>query len=196
MPRIFVQEFFLHLIENQTIGRVEPARGRFRSFLLGALTRFLADETARRRTLKRGHHASFVFLDDGDPESREALEPAFIAASPAEISDGRCARQILGATLAQMKSEFVSEGKADTFDLLQEFLPGATKSADSYRTVAAQLGLSESALKSLIHRARLRYRTILRRQVAQEIGMSRDMDEEIRHICAAASIEQTDDETI
>src|SRR5215212_4913074 len=48
------QEFVLHLLKHSTLNKADRLRGRFRSFLLGALTRFLADERDRRQAQKRG----------------------------------------------------------------------------------------------------------------------------------------------
>ena len=49
----FTQSFFQHLLENDTLRRASREKGRFRSFLLGALKVCLSDEQARRRALKR-----------------------------------------------------------------------------------------------------------------------------------------------
>jgi hypothetical protein len=54
------QGFFLHLIEHGIVARADPRRGRFRSFLFGALRWFLANDRERLRALKRGGDSVFV----------------------------------------------------------------------------------------------------------------------------------------
>src|SRR5688500_12959116 len=48
------QEFFRRLLSGKGISSVDPERGRFRSFLLGAVKHFLSDARDRERRLKRG----------------------------------------------------------------------------------------------------------------------------------------------
>src|SRR5437762_8890982 len=48
------QGFFLHLLEHHTTRRAEAQRGKFRSFLLGALKNYLTNEGDRARRQKRG----------------------------------------------------------------------------------------------------------------------------------------------
>src|ERR1051325_5599074 len=48
------QGFFAHLIESRAYARADPDKGRFRSFLLGALKHFVAHARAHDRTQKRG----------------------------------------------------------------------------------------------------------------------------------------------
>jgi hypothetical protein len=48
------------------------AKGRFRSFLLGALKHFLADQYDRQRAEKRGGGRTIVSLDEAEAERRYA----------------------------------------------------------------------------------------------------------------------------
>ncbi len=48
------QEFFARLLERKWLARADQAKGRFRTFLLHALERFLANEWDKVRALKRG----------------------------------------------------------------------------------------------------------------------------------------------
>ena len=48
------QEFFGYLLEHRLYERAEPAKGRFRSFLLTVFKRFLADADKRATSQKRG----------------------------------------------------------------------------------------------------------------------------------------------
>ena len=69
------QDFVLHLLEHSTIKRADRLRGRFRSFLLGALVRFLADEYDRRHARKRGSGMAHISLEE-EPALPMPSEPA------------------------------------------------------------------------------------------------------------------------
>jgi Sigma-70 region 2 len=57
------QDFFIHLVQKNTLERADPNRGKFRSFLLGSLEYFLAQSNEKARAQKRGGHSEFLFLD-------------------------------------------------------------------------------------------------------------------------------------
>lgn len=50
------QEFFVRVLEGRYLDRADPAKGRFRSFILSSLKFFVADEEDRQRaqTRRRG----------------------------------------------------------------------------------------------------------------------------------------------
>ena len=68
------QDFFMHLLQKGTLSRVDPRRGRFRNFLLGALQLYLANSAERASAVKRGGGCQWVFLDDDAAESCYQLE--------------------------------------------------------------------------------------------------------------------------
>src|SRR5262245_37525296 len=67
------QEFLLHLLEHSTLQKADRLRGRFRSFLCGALVRFLWDADDKRRAQKRGGGAAHVELDSAAVEAQATL---------------------------------------------------------------------------------------------------------------------------
>lgn len=177
------QEFFSQLIADRTLRRADRTRGRFRSFLLGALRRFLADDAERRAALKRGADCEIVSLSTlGEPEI-----PAVAGASAEDAFEARWARALFEATLAELRAEFLAENEALRWDLMRQFLPGGGGAAPAYADAARALGLGEGAFKSVVHRLRTRYRATLRRQVACTVGAPHEIDDEIRHLCAAAA---------
>jgi DNA-directed RNA polymerase specialized sigma24 family protein len=136
------QSFFQHLLENDTLRRASREKGRFRSFLLGALKVCLSDEQARRRTLKRGGGAQFISTDELQAEELHHLR-AFHEAAPDEILDARWASVILERALTKVRREFSAEGKAETFEALSAFLSGG-KAGISY-----EQGTSAMCLRGL-----------------------------------------------
>src|SRR5438132_7851613 len=169
------QEFLLHLLEHSTLQRAERMRGKFRSFLLGALMRFLADEYDRRRAQKRGSGTAPLPLDKHEEEAAGALEPGAI------FFDREWALAVLENALRTAQGEFETGGGASLFAVLRRFLPGSLE-APSYEEAATQLGLSQSALKSELHRLRQRFKTLVRQEVANTVSAPHEIDEEMKHL--------------
>ena len=143
------------------MGRADPQRGRFRSFLLGTLDHFLAHAAERARTLKRGGDCQFVYLDDDTAENHYQLAARMTAE---KIFEARWAAALIEAALVRLRVELQTAGKGRLFDAVQGFLLSGEDA--SYQQVADGLGLSLGTIKTAIHRMRNRYRTLLREEVA------------------------------
>src|SRR5437667_2484852 len=174
------QAFFQHLLENDTLRRASQQRGRFRSFLLGALKLCLADEHTRRRTLKRGGGAELISTDELESEELHHLR-AHHAAPPDEILDARWAGVLLERALEKVRAECSAEGKADLFEALSPFL-GGTKPHISYQQVADRMKLGPGAVKTLIYRLRRQFATAVRQEVMQTVSAPHEVDDELRQL--------------
>jgi len=176
------QEFFARLLANQSFKTAQPERGKFRTFLLGALKNFLANDWRDAHRLKRGGRMEFLSWDELDPEHRYALEPTDSA--PAEsLFDRRWAQAVVSGALARLDAEMRREGTAERFTVLKVFLQG-DGGADSYASVGTRLGLSEAATKSAIFRMRRRYGELIREEVAQTVATPAEVEAEIQHLIA------------
>jgi DNA-directed RNA polymerase specialized sigma24 family protein len=176
------QDFFVHLLDKGTLGRADPQRGRFRSFLLGALDHFLAHAAERARAGKRGGGSQLVFLDDDTAEDRYQLAaPEGMTAE--RLFDARWAAALVESTFARLRGEMDSEGKGQLFEALQGFLLGHEDA--SYQQVADSLRMSLGGLKTAIHRLRGRYRALLREEVARTVAAPAEVDEELRYLRTA-----------
>jgi RNA polymerase sigma factor (sigma-70 family) len=131
------QDFFVYLLEKSALGRADPQRGRFRSFLLGTLDHFLAHAAERARTLKRGGDCQFVYLDDDTAENHYQLAARMTAE---KIFEARWAAALIEAALVRLRVEFQGAGKGQLFDAIQGFLLSGEDA--SYQQVADGLGLS------------------------------------------------------
>ncbi|MBL9129544.1 MAG: sigma-70 family RNA polymerase sigma factor [Verrucomicrobiales bacterium] len=178
-----VQGFFERLLRSSSLGQVAPERGRFRSWLLASLRHHLADARDRDRALKRGGGVPPLALDVEGAESLLRLEPTGTL-GPEEAFDRRWALTVLRQGLEDLRHEYLAAGKADLFDALRHTLPGGSGTLD-YATIAADLGLTEGAVKVAVHRLRQRYRTVLRDRVARTLENPDRVDEELAHLVAA-----------
>jgi RNA polymerase sigma factor (sigma-70 family) len=179
------QEFFSRLLASDSFRTADPLKGRFRSFLLGALNHFLANEWKREHRLKRGGDCTFVSVEELQEAS--AFEPgAAEALSPENVFDRRWAEAALAKALSRLQQEFASAGKEERFDALKVYLLAEQEPA-SYADTAARLGISEGAVKWAIHHLRQRYGELVRAEVAQTLADPREAEEELRHLLAALS---------
>ena len=179
------QSFFARLLEKHVVEDVRRERGRFRSFLLGALKHFLANEWRREHAQKRGGNLSITSIDVGDGETRYAHEPAH-ARTPEQVFERRWALTVLDNVLRALESETAAEGKANLFERLKCYLSGDA-GAPSYAETGAMLAMSEGAVKVAVHRLRQRYKSILREQIAETVAGESEVDEEIAALFAALS---------
>lgn len=178
------QGFFARFLEKGLIGAANPERGRFRTFLLTALENYLTNEWERQQRQKRGGGQRMVSLDESAAAEvgYELLPPD--TNTPDQLYDRRWAQAVLEAVLRRLRQEFDGRGGAGRFDVLKQFLFG-DRGDLPYAEAAAQLGLSESAMKSAIYRLRQRYGELFTDEIAQTVARPEDLDEEIRHLLAA-----------
>lgn len=173
----------MRLLQKDWLSHLHDQRGRFRSFLLTLLRHFLSDERARARSQKRGGGRTFLSLDQFTAEERDRMEPVEHLTAE-HLYHRRWAQAILEEALDGLRSEYLSTGRSRLYHQLSHLEPGDRQSP-GYASAAAALGMSESAIKSALHRLRRRYREILREKVAETVQCPGDVDGEIRELMDA-----------
>lgn len=169
------QEFFLHLIESSTLQRADRMRGRFRSFLLGTLTRFLSRIRARDEAVKRGSGAVPLSLDDLASGAGEPAVPADVA----RAFDREWAKGLLIRVRRELEADW--RGEAAELAMLLRFLPGAVETP-AYDEAAAGLGWPLARLKTEVFRLRSRFRGRVRLEVALTVDAPHEIEEEMSHL--------------
>jgi RNA polymerase sigma-70 factor (ECF subfamily) len=173
------QEFFSQFIEKHFLNSVDPAKGRFRAFLLACVNHFLANQRQKARAQKRGGTRKLLSLDAA--ESRYAHEPCTSAAlSPERLFERRWALAVLERVLVRLESDYRHSDQAALFAALKETLTAAT--APSHGEIAQALGMSPAAVKVAAHRLRRRYRAILQDEIAQTVASPEEVAEEIAYL--------------
>jgi RNA polymerase sigma factor (sigma-70 family) len=171
------QSFFVSLLHNESIQQADRTRGRFRSYLLGSLTKFLANEWDRQHAQKRGGHLEIHSLDAEDAEKFLAQLPADL---PAEtIYELSWADTTVKNALKKLRDKAVARGRTDLFEALQVHL---IRDESSQEQTAETLGISVNAVHTLVHRLRRAYRDALREEIAETVTTSTDIDEELRYL--------------
>ncbi len=186
--RELTQEFFVRVLTRGGFDQAEPERGRFRSYLLGALKHFLADQRKHEQRLKRGGGVEMESLDAAGPdrESGEWQIADTTSPAPEAFFDREWALAVVARGIALIEKEFIAGGKADQFGTLKPWLMGEAPTM-SQADASRQLGLSEGAVKVAIHRLRKRFRDAVRAEISQTLRDLSLVDEELRHLITALS---------
>ena len=173
------QAFFARILETGGFASADPDRGRFRSYLLGAMKHFLANEWHRAQAQKRGGRVQFIEWDALEPEARYA-EASKQSDDPELVFDREWALETVAGALQALRDEMAVAGRRELYEALKGSLSGEDELPR--RELAARLNMTEGAVKVAVHRLRQRYRTLLRAAVAETVSNEADLDDEMRHL--------------
>jgi RNA polymerase sigma factor (sigma-70 family) len=170
------QSFFRYLMVNSTLRSAERGKGKFRTFLLTVLWRFIRDERAKRDAQKRGGCAEIFSLEETSDDTLPSE-----AAPMAEALDREWGLTVFQRVIEILRNETVAARSEDAWKILREYLPGSLHTTVMAESAAA-LGLSEGGLRSEVHRLRKRCREILRRELISTVLSPEDVHEEIVYL--------------
>jgi RNA polymerase sigma factor (sigma-70 family) len=178
------QGFFASLLRHGSLVGVSPEKGRFRSFLLASLRKFLSDDYDRSTALKRGGGQPIVSLDE---ESAEAFYARQV--SDGVSPDTAFERHWAQSLLLRAQQRLLNECRAASKEILYNEL-GPHRYGDhdkSYAEIASGCGLSEGAARATAHRMRLRYQELIRDEIAQTVHLASDIDAEVQYLVSVLS---------
>lgn len=185
--RELAQEFFARLLARGGIGEADRAKGRFRSYLLGALKHFLAERRRNEGREKRGGDAVIESLDAPAAEGSPGLQ---IPDPSGEMSDKHFDREwahaLMDRSLTAVQTSFEQAGKSAQFQTLKPWLAGDTENL-SQTEAAAKLGMSTGAIKVTIHRLRKEFRAAIEAEIAQTVPSPDDIATELRYLIEVLS---------
>jgi RNA polymerase sigma-70 factor (ECF subfamily) len=174
------QGFFAELLERRSLSAVRKEKGRLRSFLLGGLKYFLANEERRAMAIKRGKGHRPIPLEAYHANDRMEMEPADPMTAEM-IYERRWALTVLERVLSRLKEEYFAAHNGALFDALKELLPDEPGSP-SQAAIAARLGMTENAVRQAFYRFRQRYQALLREEIANTVATPGDIEDELRHL--------------
>jgi DNA-directed RNA polymerase specialized sigma24 family protein len=177
------QAFFERLLEKNYLVEADPARGRFRTFLLTAFQHFLSKEWEKCRAQRRGGGRSILSLNFELSDSQLGIG-AVDDLTPEMIYERQWAITLLTRVLVRLESEMELAGKRQQFECLKGFIVGSNGDA-SYAETAAILEMTAPAARMAASRLRQRYRDLLHDEIAQTVSSPAEVEEEIRHLFLA-----------
>ena len=184
-------EFFAKLLEGNSLGHVDATRGRFRSYLLGAVKKFLRDQLDRERAVKRGGGQTLQSLDQHESDSEFGASAALEIADPQGFPpdawfDRQWALTVVEQAIASLRTDAEARGEISNFEVLQRWLV-TPSSHDTAIEAAQSLNLSEGAFKVAVHRLRKKFRHVVIEQIAHTVGDSAELQDELNSLIAALS---------
>jgi RNA polymerase sigma-70 factor (ECF subfamily) len=182
------QEFFAGLLAGHGLDSLEPGRGRFRSFLLGAVKHFLADQHDRAQAAKRGGGQTLVSIEAGSGTNTTAELQIPDPAGPTTdmVFDRQWALTLVERAVNLLAGEFAAAGKPEQFETLKPWLLGEVDSL-SQAAAASRLGMTEGAAKVAIHRLRKRFREVVKGEIARTVSDATHVQEELQYLVEVLS---------
>ena len=177
------QEFFSRVLTGRAFDQADPQRGRFRSYLLGAVKHFLSDMRDHEQAAKRGGGAVHMSLDPGTDTSPGIDVPDPNAISPEAAFEKQWALTLLDRALHQLQTEMTFSDKSAQFETLKPWLTGNVE--ESQAAVAQSLGMNENAVKVAIHRLRRRFRELVKAEIVHTVHDLSDQERELRELITA-----------
>ncbi len=178
--RDLTQGYFAELLDKDFLKDVDPAKGRFRSFLLASLRHYLSHERDKATAKKRGGGATTLSFDARDAEARFEIEPTD-KLTPEQLFERRWAMTVLERAMNKLERESVASGDEEQFKRFKPYLTGQ-EPRQAYKQVAVDLEISEGAVKTAVYRLRQRYGQSLRAEIADTVADPAEVDAEVRHM--------------
>ncbi|PAW84055.1 MAG: RNA polymerase subunit sigma-24 [Pedosphaera sp. Tous-C6FEB] len=181
--RDLAHDFFATVLEGGAITRADQDRGRFRSYLLGAVKHFVSHHHEAARRLKRGGGVEPVSLHDTEADEARAVADMSVL-SPDAAFDRQWALTVLARALEALRAECAAEGRAAFFEGVKPWLTGEAAHGDQ-TALAASCGMNANALKVAVHRLKRRFREVLKAEVAGTLDDPGAVEDELRSLFAA-----------
>lgn len=170
-----VQSFFAAFLARGSFAKADAARGRFRSYFLGALRLHLADYWRRASAKKRGDGQRALPLESAqeiaDASAQDAQERAF---------DRQWALTLLAAAAEDLRQEMVAAGRGEILTVLEPLVAGG--GSQSYAEAAEKLNVTPQRVATWLHRMRLRRAELIRLRVAETLEDAAELEDELRHL--------------
>lgn len=184
--RDHTQEFVAQFLARNGVDAIERSRGRFRSYLLGAVKHFLSDQKDRASAAKRGGGVSPVSIPEPSDTSTNLDIPDPSSVVPDAFFDRQWALNIIERALRALAAEFAADGKSEHFEVLKPWLVGGTD-AQAPGEAAVKLGLSEGAMKVAIHRFRKHFRAMVKAEIGETVSDPAEVQAELRYLVEVLS---------
>ncbi len=183
--RELTQEFIAQLLNTGSLENADPQKGRFRSYLLGALKHFLSNKRRAEGRQKRGGDAVVESIDSGGSETSPGMQLPDHGATPGDAYfDRHWALAVMERGLATVESSFQASGKTEQFEVLKPWLMGDADGL-SQQEAAAELGMSAGATKVAIHRLRQKFGEAIRSEITETVDTEEEVQEELRYLIEA-----------
>jgi len=180
-----IQGFFAKLLEKNYLENADRKKGKFRTFLLSALSHYLSNEAKAAHRQKRGRGYKFISFDAGEAEAFHQHESGDHL-TPGKMFERQWALSVLKNGMDALREEYERAGKRALYEGLQPYLtePGE---APAQAELASRLDLSHGAVRVQVHRMKRRFGELVRAEIAETVADPGDVNEEVRAFLRALS---------
>lgn len=178
------QAFFEQMLLHRFHENADRELGRFRSFLLTALKRFVAKQWHHDHAQKRGGEVVLV-----DVDSQEHMIESGDA-SPDQVFEREYCLAIIAWGLKRLRQEALNAGKGELFEQLQDYLLEPPDASD-YAALAERLGMRRNTLAVAVFRLRQRLRELVEAELLDTVDSAQALQDELAVLRAALPV--TDD---
>ena len=195
--RDLTHQFFAKLLEGNSLKGVDRTRGRFRSYLLGAVKHFLSDQADRTLAEKRGGGQSPQSLHASpshDRSERAGYTPLDVADPrgfpPDAFFDRQWALAIVEKAMSALQAESQDGGQTQRFEVLRRWLIPPEDGAMAAEA-ARSLDMTDGAFKVAVHRLRQRFRQLVKDQIASSVDGPESLQEELDYLIQALTASES-----
>ena len=181
--RDLAHDFFASTLNGGAIVHAQQERGRFRSYLLGAVKHFLSHHREAARRLKRGGGAESFSLNDTDAGEARSIPDGGVL-SPDAAFDRQWAVTVLNRGLDALRSECSADGREAFFDRVKPLLTGDSVHGEQ-AGLASACGMNLVAFRMAVHRMKKRLRECVKAEVAGTLDDPAMVQEEMLTLFAA-----------
>ena len=174
------QSFISWLIHGGYLRRADSEKGRFRTFLLTYLDNYVANQKRKQRAQKRGAGAVHVPAEFPSETNRNAVEPKD-ENTPDKEFDRAWTLTTFREALNRLGAKFAADGRAEEFEMLEEFVLRRRDAKEGYTEAAARLGIKEAALRQRVSRFASKFRAMLE-EVIRPMVSDKDLDDELSYL--------------
>ena len=168
------QELLVQLMQRDVVAKVDPARGRLRAYLKTAAANHLLHEHEKSSAQKRGAGQRAVPIDE-----KLAERLPYDTASPDEAFEREWALLVMQRALDGLRAEFDRGERAGPFALVERFFRPGAEAQPSYADAAREHRMSLPQLTAFLHRARVRFRELVKQQVLDTVNDEAEAEREL-----------------
>lgn len=178
------QEFFLRVLERNWLQKADPQRGRFRSYFLKILTRFLSDQGPQRAPRQLDFERRLVSIGSLISDVERSYEPA-TDSTPETIFMKEWAAALVQKVLQRLRQFYENEGRPAWFELFAacHFVTEPGK-RPSQQELGQRYGMTRDQVRYALEMVEKRFKHFLREEVHDQVGSKAEVGKEVRELMA------------
>ncbi|WP_040351609.1 RNA polymerase sigma factor [Blastopirellula marina] len=174
------QDFFCYLFEKELVGSYQAERGRFRTYILTLLTRFVSDRTTSRAPRQRRFENDLVPISC--LAATHDIQLISGESSPEQEFMRQWARSVIQSTRNELRLWCQAQGRPDWYLVFDALNPPDLSSASRKEAIAQSLRLTIDQVRYAQTKSEQKFIELLRLVVLEQVESENEVDDEIRSL--------------